>query len=76
MYVHNIPGLMAALKKIYKPDNWRLFIDPCKTSLKADLLHDGHVIPSAEFRDVVYIEETCEMKQLLSCLYYNKLVKI
>ena len=43
---NNINGLMAALNIVHDPDEWRLFIDSSKTSLKAVLLHNGNDLPS------------------------------
>ena len=37
--LNNIHGLIDALNITYDPNEWRLFIDPSKTSLKAVLLY-------------------------------------
>ena len=40
VYCNDIDGLMAALMIAHNPDEWRVFIDTSKTSLKAILLHN------------------------------------
>ena len=41
-YCKDISGLMLSLDQEYKADEWRLFIDSNKPSLKAVLLHNGN----------------------------------
>jgi len=41
VYCNDVTGLINELKEnIYKPDDWRLFIDSSMRSLKAVLLHN------------------------------------
>jgi hypothetical protein len=42
----DINGLMKELGHEHDPDEWRLFIDSSKASLKAVLLHNGNRNPS------------------------------
>ena len=42
----DVRGLFKALNMSHCSDEWRLFIDSCKVSLKAVLLHNGNVLPS------------------------------
>lgn len=42
VYCCDITGLMDKLGVNYDPDQWRLFIDSSKTSLKVVLLHNGN----------------------------------
>ena len=42
----DVDGLFEALNKSHRSDEWRLFIDSSKVSLKAVLLHNGNVLPS------------------------------
>lgn len=43
VYCHDVTGLMNDLKKnVYKAEEWRLFIDSSKRSLKAVLLHNSN----------------------------------
>jgi hypothetical protein len=37
---------MDAMHVRHRPEQWRLFIDVSKTSLKAVLLHNGNKLPS------------------------------
>ena len=45
-YCKDVSGLMIELGYEHDSDEWRLFIDSSKTSLKAVLLHNGNVKPS------------------------------
>ena len=45
-YCKDIDGLMDAMHMRHSPEQWRLFIDASKTSLKAVLLHNGNKLPS------------------------------
>ncbi|XP_065449041.1 uncharacterized protein LOC103306399 isoform X1 [Chrysemys picta bellii] len=70
---NNIDGVMAALNIVPDPDEWRLFIDSSKTSLKAVLLHNGNVLPSIPVGHAVHMKETYDnMKQLLRCINYDQ----
>ena len=70
---NNIDGVMAALNIVHDPDEWRLFIDSSKTSLKAVLLHNGNVLPSIPVGHAVHMKETYDnMKQLLRCINYDQ----
>jgi hypothetical protein len=42
----DVDGLFKALNMSPCSDEWRLFIDSFKVSLKAVLLHNGNVLPS------------------------------
>jgi len=57
----------------HRPEQWRLFIDASKTSLKAVLLHDGNKLPSIP---VAYAPSTKEtyitMKNILVEVDYKK----
>ena len=46
VYCHNVAGLIEDLKIQYANEEWRLFIDSSKTSLKAVPLHNGNTLPS------------------------------
>ena len=64
---------MATLRITHDPDEWRLFIDSSKTSLKAVLLHNGNVLPSIPVGHAVHLKETYDnMKQLLRCIKYEQ----
>jgi len=64
---------MNALGIKHDPQEWRLFIDSSKLSLKAMLLHDGNQHASIPVSHAVYMKETYEnLKQLLNKLEYSK----
>ena len=64
---------MNALGIKYGPQEWRLFTDPSKLSLKAVLLHNGKQHPSIPVGHAVHIKETYEnLKQLLNKLECSK----
>ena len=58
VYCNDINGLMAALTVKHDPDEWRLFTDLSKTSLKAVLLHNGNVLPSIPVGHAIHMKET------------------
>lgn len=70
---NNICGLMSAINIDYNPDEWRLFVDASKTSLKAVLLHNGNQLPSVPVAYAVAMKETYEnLKELLRCINYGQ----
>jgi len=65
-------GLFKALNTSYCSDEWRLFIDSSKVSLKAVLLHNGNVLPSIPVAHAFGIKESDDsMKQLLQYIKYD-----
>lgn len=69
----NICGLFYALQQNYDPEEWRLFLDGGKDSLKAVLLHKGNTKPSIPIGYGKYIKETYEaMKELLDLIHYDQ----
>ena len=46
MACKDVNGLFKALNMSHCSDEWRLFIDSSKVSIKAVLLHNGNVLPS------------------------------
>jgi hypothetical protein len=57
----------------HRPDEWRLFIDSSKRSLKAVLLHNGNTLPSVPVGHSVHLKETYEnMVILLNALKYEQ----
>lgn len=68
----DVNGLMTALNVEHKPQNWRLFIDSSKLSLKAVLLHNGNSLPSIPVGHAVHMKETyANMKLLLEAIRYK-----
>ena len=59
VFCHNIPGLLAKLGvNDYNPEEWRLFIDSSKYSLKVVLLHNGNVLGSIPVAHSTKLKET------------------
>jgi len=57
---------MEVLGHEYNPDQWRLFIDSSKVSLKVVLLHNGNRFPSVNVARVANMKENYESLKLLS----------
>lgn len=74
VYCSDIDGLMNKMKRgIYKDDEWRLFIDASKRSLKAVLLHITNFYASIPVGHSVKLRESYEtFKLLLEKLNYSK----
>ena len=70
MACKDMDGLFEALNMSHRSDEWRLFIDSSKVSLKAVLLHNGNVLPSIPVAHAFGIKESDDsIKQLPQ---YNK----
>lgn len=68
----DVNGLMTALNVVYKPQDWRLFIDASKLSLKAVLLHNGNFLHSIPVGHAIHMKETyANMKLLLEAIKYT-----
>ncbi|GBM21862.1 hypothetical protein AVEN_32850-1 [Araneus ventricosus] len=66
-------GLLKELRIAHEPNEWRLFRDALKLSLKAVLLNNGNEIPSIPVAPAVYMKETYHnLKQLLEMINYSK----
>ena len=73
MFCYDVDGLMNALGIKHDPQEWQLFIDFSKLSLKAALLYNGNQHPSIPVGLAVHMKETYEnLKQLLNKLEYSK----
>ena len=72
VFCYDVDGLMNALGIKHDPQEWQLFIDSLKLSLKVVLLHNGNQHTSIPVRHV-HVKETYEnLKQLLNKLEYSK----
>ena len=68
----DVDDLFKALNMSHRSDEWRLFIDSSKVSLKAVLLHNGNVLPSIPVAHAFAIKESDDSKkQLLQCIKYD-----
>jgi len=64
---------MEVLGHEFNPDQWRLFIDSSKVSLKVVLLHNGNKFPSVPLADVADMKESYEsMKLLVGKIKYDE----
>jgi hypothetical protein len=71
-FCDDVNGLFSALSMQHNTDDWRLFIDSSKRSLKAVLLHNGNRLPSIPLAHSVHMKETHEnMATLLQAISYN-----
>jgi hypothetical protein len=73
VYCTDTDKVMAALGQDHKTDEWRLFVDSKKHSLKAVPLHNGNRHPPIPNAYAVHMKETYEnMKNLHDKINYNK----
>ena len=64
---------MDVLGHEYNPDQWHLFIDLSKVSLKVVLLHNENRSPSVPLANAAIVKESYEsMKLLLGKIKYDK----
>lgn len=71
--VTNVVGLMKQLNFEYVTNDWRLFIDSSKSSLKAVLLHNGNELPTVPLAHSTEMKESYDdMKSLLQAIKYNE----
>ena len=70
VYCNNIPGFLAKMGlPVYNSDEWRLFIDSSKQSLKCVLLHKGNNFACTPIeRSVVFKEQYLNVKMVLNKL--------
>lgn len=74
VYCNNIPDLINKLGSVkYDPNDWRLFIDSSKRSLKGVLLHCGNVLSSVPVAHSVRLKESYEsLKFVLEKIKYDE----
>ena len=73
VYCKDVPSVMNALGHKHITEEWRLFIDSSKLSLKAVLLHNGNEYPSVPLAYSTSMKETYEnMKIMLEKIQYDK----
>lgn len=71
-YCNDIPALFEQLGEPYDPNEWRLFIDGSKESLKAVLLHIGNEKPSIPIAHAINTKESyATMASLLKYIQYE-----
>ena len=74
MFCNDVCSVMEVLGHEYNPDQWHLFIDSSKVSLKVVLLHNGNRFPSIPLAHAANMKENYEnMKLLLGKIKYDEL---
>jgi len=73
VFCNYVCSVMEVLGHEYNPDQWRLFIDSSKVSLKLVLLHNGNRFPSVPLAHAANMKESYEsMKLLLGKIKYDE----
>ena len=73
VYCTDVGGIMQEFGYSHRPEEWRLFIDSSKLSLKAVLLHNKNILPSIPVGYAAHMKETYEnMKNLLQSINYEQ----
>jgi len=73
MFCNDVCSVMEVLGHEYIPDQWCLFIDSSKVSLKVVLLHNGNRFPSVPLAHAANMKEGYEsMKLLLGKIKYDE----
>jgi hypothetical protein len=60
VFCYDVDGLMNALRIKHDPQEWQLFTDSSKLSLKAVLLHNGNQHPTIPVGNAVHTKESYE----------------
>ncbi|XP_076815743.1 uncharacterized protein LOC143461765 isoform X1 [Clavelina lepadiformis] len=74
VYCKNIKGLLSSMGLLeYKPEEWRLFIDSSKKSLKCVLLRNGNKFACVPIGHSVVLKEHYQsVKMILKKLFYTE----
>ena len=73
VFCNDVCSIMKVLGHEYNPDQWRLFVDSSKVSLKVVLFHNGNRFPSVSLAHAASMKESYEsMKLLLGKIKYDK----
>jgi len=73
MFCNDVCFIMEVPGHYYNPDQWRLFIDSSKVSLKLVLLHNGNRFPSVPLAHAANTKESYEsMKLMLGKIKYDE----
>jgi len=65
VFCNNVCSVMEVLGREYNPDQWCLFVDSSKVSLKVVLLHNGNRFPSVPLVHAATKKEIYESMKLL-----------
>jgi hypothetical protein len=73
VFCNDVCSVVEVLGHEHNPDQWHLFIDSSKVSLKVVLLHNGNRFPSVPLAHAANMKENYEsMKLLLGKIKYNR----
>ena len=73
VFCNDVYSVIEELNQKYDKNEWRLFIDSSKVSLKAVLLHNGNELPSVPVAHAANMKETYDsMKLLLQKIKYEE----
>ena len=73
VFCNDVCSVTEILGCEYNPDQWSLFIESSKVSLKVVLLHNGNKFPSVPFAHAANMKENYEsMKLLLGKIKYDE----
>ena len=74
LFCHDIPGLLKELGlSTYNPNEWQMFIDSSKRSLKCVLLHNGNLFGAIPIGHSVFLrEEHGDVKRVIELMQYDK----
>ena len=70
VFCNDVCSVMEVLGHEYNPDQWRLFIDSSKASLKVVLLHNRNRFPCIPLAHATNIKEICEI--MLGMIKYEE----
>ena len=74
VFFNDVCSVMEVPGHEYNPEQWRLFIDSSKVSLKVVLIHKGNRFPFVPLVHTANMKESCEsMKVLLGKIKYDEL---
>ena len=65
VFYNDVCSVMEVLGREYKPEQWRLFIDSSKVSLKLVLLHNGNKFPTVPLAHAANAKESYKSMKLL-----------
>ena len=72
VYCIDVDYIMQELGYSHRLEDWRVFIDSSKLSLKAVLLHNIDMLPSIRVGCAAHMNKTYEkMTQLLQCIKFR-----
>ncbi|MEL7308306.1 MAG: hypothetical protein AAGK05_10875 [Pseudomonadota bacterium] len=72
-YCNDINGLFLKFKTPHHADDWRLFIDGSKYSIKAALIHIGNLLPTVPVAYSTQMKETyTNIARILKALQYDE----